>query len=134
MARCCLTEARENRVSHIRSIIAAGCRWVLTKSSARLGAGGMGEVFKAHDPRLNRFVAIKFLKPAHAHRFVWEAQAASALNHPNIITIHDVGNDGSRDYLVMEYVAGKTLDGADSARRHAPWRVAEIRDSNRRWA
>src|SRR5688572_27241790 len=77
---------------------------------ARLGAGGMGEVFKARDPRLNRFVAIKFLQPAHAHRFVREAQAASALNHPNIITIHDVANDGTRDYLVMEYVAGKTLD------------------------
>jgi Tol biopolymer transport system component/tRNA A-37 threonylcarbamoyl transferase component Bud32 len=77
---------------------------------ARLGAGGMGEVFKARDPRLNRFVAIKFLRPAHAHRFIREAQAASALNHPNIITIHDVANDGTRDYLVMEYVAGKTLD------------------------
>src|SRR5689334_134856 len=76
----------------------------------RLGQGGMGEVFKARDPRLNRLVAIKSLRPAHAHRFTQEAQAASALNHPNIITVYDVGNDGGRDYLVMEFVSGKTLE------------------------
>jgi serine/threonine protein kinase len=81
-----------------------------------LGAGGMGEVYKARDTRLSRSVAIKVL-PAERladegrkQRFIQEAQAASALNHPNIITIHDIAIDNGRDYLVMEYVPGKTLD------------------------
>src|SRR5262245_13225051 len=83
---------------------------------APLGAGAMGEVYKARDTRLNRFVAIKVLPAERVadewrkQRFVQEAQAASALNHPNIITIHDIDTDGDRDYLVMEYVPGKTLD------------------------
>jgi hypothetical protein len=83
---------------------------------AALGAGGMGEVYKARDTRLNRFVAIKVL-PAdrladagRKQRFIHEAQAASALNHPNIISIYDIAIDNGRDYMVMEYVAGKTLD------------------------
>jgi len=82
-----------------------------------LGAGGMGEVYKARDTRLNRLVAIKVLPTermadeGHKQRFVQEAQAASALNHSNIITIHDIAADGGRDYIVMEYVAGKTLEG-----------------------
>src|SRR5690242_8784778 len=81
-----------------------------------LGAGGMGEVYKARDTRLNRFVAIKVLPSerladeSRKQRFIQEAQAASALNHPNIITIHDIAADSGRDYLVMEFVAGKTLD------------------------
>jgi len=76
----------------------------------------MGEVYKARDSRLNRFVAVKVLPadrvsdPRRKQRFMQEAQAASALNHPNIITLHDIAVDGDRDYLVMEYVAGKTLD------------------------
>jgi eukaryotic-like serine/threonine-protein kinase len=82
-----------------------------------LGAGGMGEVYKARDTRLNRLVAIKVLPTermadqGYKQRFVQEAQAASALNHSNIITIHDIAADGGRDYIVMEYVAGKTLEG-----------------------
>jgi len=82
-----------------------------------LGAGGMGEVYKARDTRLKRLVAIKVLPPermadeGHKRRFVQEAQAASALNHSNIITIHDIAADGGRDYIVMEHVAGKTLQG-----------------------
>lgn len=81
----------------------------------KLGAGGMGEVYKARDTRLNRFVAMKVLPaalsadPERRRRFVHEAQAASALNHPNIITIYDIVSDGGTQYLVMEYVAGKTL-------------------------
>src|SRR6186713_3283261 len=76
----------------------------------------MGEVYKARDSRLNRFVAVKVLPAERVsdarrkQRFMQEAQAASALNHPNIITIHDIAADGDRDYLVMEYVPGKTLD------------------------
>jgi Tol biopolymer transport system component/tRNA A-37 threonylcarbamoyl transferase component Bud32 len=83
---------------------------------APLGAGGMGEVYKARDTRLNRFVAIKVLPAervadeSRKQRFIQEAQAASALNHPNIITVHDIAIDNGRDYLVMEYVPGKTLD------------------------
>jgi serine/threonine-protein kinase len=81
----------------------------------KLGAGGMGEIWKAQDTRLNRFVAVKILTDASAgdperrRRFIQEAQAASALNHPNIITIHDIISEGNAEYMVMEYVQGKTL-------------------------
>jgi len=81
-----------------------------------LGAGGMGEVYKARDTRLNRTVAIKAVPRSLSdradlrRRFVQEAKAASALNHPNIITIYDILNDNGRDFIVMEYVEGKTLD------------------------
>ena len=82
---------------------------------SRMGGGGMGEVYKARDTRLGRFVAIKMLCPgaedlARRQRFLREARAASALNHPNIVTIHDVITQGGADYLVMEHVSGKTLD------------------------
>ncbi len=82
----------------------------------QLGEGGMGVVYKARDTRLNRFVAIKVLPhdkvadPERKRRFIQEAQAASALNHPNIITIHDIGQADGVDFIAMEYVAGKTLD------------------------
>ena len=82
----------------------------------KLGAGGMGEIYKAQDTRLNRFVAIKVLSTANAgdverrRRFVQEAQAASALNHPNIITIHDVVSTDGLEFMVMEFVSGVTLD------------------------
>jgi serine/threonine protein kinase len=81
----------------------------------KLGAGGMGEIWKAQDTRLNRFVAVKILTDASAgdperrRRFIQEAQAASALNHPNIITIHDIVSEGNAEYMVMEFVQGKTL-------------------------
>ena len=81
----------------------------------KLGAGGMGDLYKAHDARLNRFVAVKVLSAANAgdperrRRFIQEAQAASGLNHPNIITVHDIVNEPEGDYMVMEFVSGKTL-------------------------
>src|SRR5437870_10606396 len=75
----------------------------------------MGEVYKARDTRLNRTVAIKVL-PEHVasnverkQRFVREAQAIAALNHPNICVVHDVGEDSGTHYLVMEYLEGETL-------------------------
>ena len=82
----------------------------------KLGEGGMGVVYKARDTRLDRFVALKVLPPERVadperkRRFVQEAKAASALAHPNIITIHDIASDGGRDFIVMEYVAGTPLD------------------------
>ena len=84
--------------------------------TAKLGEGGMGVVYKARDPRLGRYVAIKILPPERVadpsatQRFIQEAKAASALNHPGIVTIHDIRHDGGTDFIVMEYVAGQTLD------------------------
>src|SRR5215467_94043 len=72
-----------------------------------IGAGGMGEVFKALDSRLNRIVAIKTSKDQFSERFAHEARATAALNHPHIATLYDVGPD----YLVMEFVEGETLRG-----------------------
>ena len=81
-----------------------------------LGAGGMGVVYQARDTRLKRSVAIKVLPadkvsdPERKRRFIQEARAASALNHPNIITVYDIGNEGGVEFIVMEHVAGKTLE------------------------
>src|SRR5215470_10017408 len=95
--------------------LSAGQRLGVYEVVAPLGAGGMGEVFRARDTRLGREVALKVLPEALAHhpdrltRFEREARAASALNHPNIVTIHEIGRDGSTAFIAMELVAGKTL-------------------------
>src|SRR5258706_8409254 len=97
------------------------------------GAGGMGEVYRAKDSRLDRIVAVKVLPallsedPVRRQRFEREARAISALSHPHICTLYDVGREGGIDFLVMEYLEGETLadclaKGAlppDQALRHA---------------
>jgi serine/threonine protein kinase len=95
--------------------IAAGVRLGPYEILAPLGAGGMGEVYRARDGRLGRDVAIKVLPeavaadPERLRRFEQEARAASALNHPNIVTIYDVGRTGGVSWIAMELVGGASL-------------------------
>ena len=95
--------------------IAPGSRLGPYEIVSSVGAGGMGEVYKARDSRLNRDVAIKILPealaadPEYRERFEREARAVSSLNHPNICTVYDVGSQDGVDYLVMELLDGETL-------------------------
>src|ERR671932_2860241 len=82
---------------------------------APLGAGGMGAVYRAHDEKLGRVVALKVLppeavaQPDRRRRFLQEARAASALNHPHILTVYEVGEEDGKPFIAMEYVEGETL-------------------------
>src|ERR1700758_1112807 len=95
--------------------ISPGTRLGSYELSAQIGAGGVGEVYKAHDTKLGRDVAIKVLPEAFAHdperlsRFQREAKMLASLNHPNIATIHRLEQSNGTHYLVMELVAGETL-------------------------
>jgi eukaryotic-like serine/threonine-protein kinase len=95
--------------------LAAGTRLGPYEIVSPIGAGGMGEVFRARDTRLERTVAIKILPaqfsadPVRKQRFEREAKTISSLNHPNICTLHDIGSQDGVDYLVMECVEGETL-------------------------
>src|SRR6202161_1900292 len=95
--------------------LTAGTRFGPYEIVSPLGAGGMGEVYRATDTRLDRTVAIKVL-PAHLssdpelrQRMGREARAISSLQHANICTLHDIGNQNGTDFLVMEYLEGQTL-------------------------
>src|SRR5438445_8058719 len=95
--------------------LSAGVKLGPYEIESALGAGGMGEVYRARDTRLDRLVAIKVLPshlssdPERKQRFEREARAISALNHPNICHLYDVGNQDGIDFLVMEYIEGETL-------------------------
>jgi len=102
----------------------------------RLGAGGMGEVYRARDRRLGREVALKVLPAAKLNReslqrFLQEGRSASRVNHPNIVAIHDVGEQDGIPYLVMEYVVGKPLSEAIPP---AGWPAAVVLDYGRQMA
>jgi eukaryotic-like serine/threonine-protein kinase len=95
--------------------LATGTKLGPYEIQSSLGAGGMGEVYRARDTRLDRTVAIKVLPqhladtPEAKQRFEREARAVSALNHPHICTLHDVGSQDGTEFLVMEYLEGETL-------------------------
>ena len=95
--------------------LAPGARLGVYEIVGLIGAGGMGEVYRARDPRLNREVAIKILPVSFAgdverlDRFEQEARAAAALNHPNILSVFDVGSHNGEQYVVSELLEGETL-------------------------
>jgi len=109
-----------------------GTRFGRYKILSQIGAGGMGEVYRALDHDLQRTVAVKFLParfasdPERMARFAQEARAASSLNHPNIITIHEIGETSGLPFIVMEFVEGETLRSAIAGGRMAVRRLLDL--------
>jgi tRNA A-37 threonylcarbamoyl transferase component Bud32 len=112
--------------------LASGTRLGPYEVLALIGAGGMGEVYRARDPKLNRFVAIKVLPPSLAEsrellsRFEREARAVAALNHPNILGIYDFGKEGEHTYAVMELLEGESLRDRLRTGAMAPKKAVEL--------
>lgn len=115
-----------------RTLIPSGTRFGSYEILELIGTGGMGNVYRARDDKLGRTVAIKVLPdevaddPLRIERFEREARAASALNHPGIVTVHDFGRDGARSYLVMEWIEGETLREKLGAGPLSPSALLEI--------
>ena len=115
----------------LRAGLSSGTRLGPYQILAPIGAGGMGEVYRARDDRLKRDVAIKVLPaslstdPDRLRRFEKEAQAASALNHPHIMSIYDIGSHDGTPYIVSELLEGKTLRERLAAVRFPPRRAIE---------
>ena len=107
----------------VRPAIAPGDSLAHFRIESRLGEGGMGVVYRAYDTRLQRTVALKVLPPEYAGDSAWkqrlmrEARAASALNHPNIVTVYEIGSEGVVDFISMEYVEGRPLSQTISEKR-----------------
>lgn len=115
-----------------REDLAPGAKLGPYEILSRLGSGGMGEVYRARDAKLKREIALKVLaadftrNPGALPRFEREAQVLASLNHPNIVTVYDIGQDSGRVYIAMELVEGKTLDEATDSGRVAPREVLSI--------
>src|SRR5262245_371555 len=125
------TAMRSRADEALGTSIGAGTRIGAYRIEGALGAGGMGVVYRATDTRLDRPVSIKFLSgemldPEAARRFQREAQMASSLNHPNILTVHDVGVHEGRQYIVTELVDGGTLEDWSSAGTRSWRQVVEL--------
>jgi Tol biopolymer transport system component len=111
------------------TVVPPGTRFGAYEIVAPLGAGGMGEVYRATDTRLDRVIALKLLPPhwaqdpAMKQRFEREARIIASLNHPNICVLHDIGQQAGRDFLVMEFLEGETL-AARLERGPIPWEEA----------
>ena len=126
MGDCPVTDARPLRIVDARPALGIGTRIGAYEITARLGAGGMGEVYRAADPRLGRDVAIKVLREGGHARLLREAQAMAKLSHPNVVVVYDVGLVEDRVFVAMELVEGDTLRGWLAAR---PRRPREILDA-----
>src|SRR5689334_12594163 len=109
-------------------VLAPGTQLGKYRLTRLLGEGGMGQVWAAHDPDLERAVALKLLRAENAApqlrtRLLREARAMARLKHPNVLTVYEVGSEGDRDYIAMELVDGMNLDQwlATSPPRHELW-------------
>src|SRR5580658_489810 len=128
-------DSRYARIGQHLMSLAPGTRLGPYEIETPIGAGGMGEVYKAADTRLGRTVAVKLLSADFSERFETEARAISAVNHPNICALYDIGVHEGQGYLVLEYLEGKPVQGplrADDALRVALQIAAALEAAHRK--